>query len=368
VLDRPSFLRIFVEDERAVRWKIPDYGLSNGIALTCKAIYGWEFPRLFRGTPERLEDLDEVLPSSPTWIRQEGTKGFLLSKESFEGIYVASNLSWSEARQVYGVSHQVMVRAVQAYGEEFSDRLSVKKGRHISAGKRKPETFFPKEALVGLLDDGLSCNQIAARLGVGESVVSVDLHHHGIARNTVGSLSWLTVLSGEEMKALEVLNPAISVLPEDEQESFGVLVETYQRVISLSTRLKRAESALRSAVEQGSVERRHLTFSTNRAEMRLSRALIAAGIQHRRLLAFYKNWQADFAWPEGKLLVEVDGDWHRKDAATKGRDKRKEKKAKELGYRVLRFTTEDVYKRLPTVVRGIAEALGHELPESLRRR
>jgi very-short-patch-repair endonuclease len=110
----------------------------------------------------------------------------------------------------------------------------------------------------------------------------------------------------------------------------------------------------------------HLTFAENRSEMRLSRALTAVGIRHIRLFCFYKNWQADFAWPDQKLMVEVDGAFHQNCSATKERDKRKTRKAKALGFRILRVSTMDVETKLPTVVRAIAQALGHALPVSLQ--
>jgi very-short-patch-repair endonuclease len=365
VLDRSSFLKIFVEDTRAVRWKIPDYGLSNGIALTCKEVYGWEFPHLFRGSPERLPDLDEVLPTAPTWVRMSKTKGFLLSRESFEEIFVNSDLTQEEARREYGVSHQALIRAVKAY-PEFRAALLVKRGRLLSASKRQTESFFSKKVLVDLYDQGLSSRQAAERLGVGESIVLMDIHHHGLARSRSHILSWLNRLSDNEHAALTMLNGDMENLPEDPQGLFTVLVESYQRLVELSDRLKESNALLRTLVNRGEVERLHLTFAMNRAEIRLSRALIAAGIQHWRPFCLYKNWMADFGWPEEKLLVEVDGEYHRKCETTKARDRRKAKKAKELGYRTLRFSTEDIHRSLPTVVGQIAHELGHELPASLR--
>ena len=66
-------------------------------------------------------------------------------------------------------------------------------------------------------------------------------------------------------------------------------------------------------------------------------------------------------------MVEVDGgEWHRRCQKTKARDARKTKKAQELGYTVLRFTTDEVDRKLPTVIHKIAQELGHELPLSLQ--
>jgi very-short-patch-repair endonuclease len=331
----------------------------------CKAVYGWEYPHLFRGTPERLPDLDEILPDSPTWIRRPKSKGFVISRESFKEIFVNSDLTQDETRDKFGISHQALVCAVKEYPEFEQDMLR-KRGRLLSASKKAPEPFFAKITLVALSAEGLSLQEMAKRLRVGDSIVEMDLHHHGISRSSGHLLSWLDLLTDGEHEALVALNPAMRELPADFQEAFEVLVETYQRLIGLSDRLKLSGSTLRSLVHSKEVEREHLTFAVNRAEMRLSRALMAVGIRHRRLFCFWKNWQADFAWPDHKLMVEVDGEYHQKCETTKARDKRKTKKAKELVYRVIRVTKEDVERRLPTVMRKIAGALGHELPASFQ--
>lgn len=365
VLDRPSFLRIFVKDTRAVRWKIPDYGLSNGIALVCKAIYGWEFPHLFRGTPTKLPDLAEILPEFPTYVRRARSKGFVLSRESFQAAFVDSDLTQEEAKERFGIAHQSMIRAVKLY-REFSGQLKAKQARLISARKLSAEPFFPQEELERRLSAGMSVEEVAADLGVGSSLVLMDLRHHGIAQSSGNASHWLDSLSQPELDALSLVNPAMGALIGDAATDFPAMVETYQRLAELAALLKASWSTLKALQVRGELPKAALTFAANAQEMRLSRALTAAGIPHTRLLCFHKNWQADFAWPEKKLMVEVDGEFHRKCGTTKKRDARKARKAKQLGYRVLRFTTEQVDRELPTVVRRIAGALGCALPRSLR--
>jgi len=56
-----------------------------------------------------------------------------------------------------------------------------------------------------------------------------------------------------------------------------------------------------------------------------------------------RRWRADFAWPDQKILVEVDGGVYVQGRHTRGRgfeeDMRKLNAAAVLGYRVLRFST-----------------------------
>lgn len=364
VLDRPSFFKVFVGDERPVYKKLSVYGLTDGIVITCKAVYGWE-TNVFRGRSRRLRDLNEILPTTPTWVRRDKCKGFILSRESFKEIFVDSDLTQEEAKRTYGISHQAMIRAVKTYSE-FRDALAIKHGRHLSAAKRKEETFFPKSVLAMELSEGRSFQEIAAKFGVGESIILMDMYHHGVSANSHGTMSWMSRLTNNEYSALVALNPRVGDLPTDPKMAFTELVEAYQRLMQLAHSVKQSGSIMRALVERGTIERDHLTFSSNRAEMRLSRALTSVGIRHRRLFHFFKNWQADFAWPDQKLLVEVDGEWHQTCTATKARDRRKARKAKELGYRIVRFTTKQVDKNLPTVVRKIAAELGHKLPASLQ--
>jgi very-short-patch-repair endonuclease len=61
---------------------------------------------------------------------------------------------------------------------------------------------------------------------------------------------------------------------------------------------------------------------------------------------------ADFARTQTRLVIEVDGDTHSTDAEL-AHDRTRELYLKSCGWRVLRITNEDVYKRLDTVIEGI---------------
>jgi very-short-patch-repair endonuclease len=61
---------------------------------------------------------------------------------------------------------------------------------------------------------------------------------------------------------------------------------------------------------------------------------------------------ADFACVAANLVVEVDGDTHGADAAV-AYDRRRDAYMKEQGWRVLRVSNEDVFKRLDDVLDGI---------------
>ena len=81
----------------------------------------------------------------------------------------------------------------------------------------------------------------------------------------------------------------------------------------------------------------------------LAAARIAPAIpQYRFAMALGRKWTADFAWPDLKLLLEVDGGIFRRGGGAHShptsiiRDMAKQNDATLLGWRVLRFTTDEI--------------------------
>jgi len=79
----------------------------------------------------------------------------------------------------------------------------------------------------------------------------------------------------------------------------------------------------------------------------------AAGGFHFRKQHPIGPYIADFACTEARLVVEVDGDTHSTDAELE-HDRKRDMYLKAHGWRVLRVSNEDVYKRLDMVIEGIA--------------
>lgn len=70
--------------------------------------------------------------------------------------------------------------------------------------------------------------------------------------------------------------------------------------------------------------------------------------------------RADFCWPEARLVVEADGFAFHSDRAAYRRDRERLNQLESLGWRVLRFSWEDVVHRpdyVIALVRGCLEAL-----------
>ncbi|QPF84219.1 endonuclease domain-containing protein [Bradyrhizobium genosp. L] len=111
---------------------------------------------------------------------------------------------------------------------------------------------------------------------------------------------------------------------------------------------------------------KQLRRAMTRAETLLWRHLKAdrlAGLNFRRQVPT-GNYIADFVAHSSKLIVEVDGESH--DFAERVRyDERRDVWLESRGYRVLRFTNDDVLKNLEGVALAILEAAEQAAPLSL---
>ena len=111
---------------------------------------------------------------------------------------------------------------------------------------------------------------------------------------------------------------------------------------------------------------KQLRRTMTRAETLLWRHLKAdrlAGLNFRRQ-APIGNYIADFIAHSCKLIVEVDGESHDFEERIR-HDERRDTWLRSRGYRVLRFTNDDVTKNLEGVVLSIAEAAEQAAPLSL---
>ncbi|NEV02962.1 endonuclease domain-containing protein [Bradyrhizobium uaiense] len=111
---------------------------------------------------------------------------------------------------------------------------------------------------------------------------------------------------------------------------------------------------------------KQLRRTMTRAETLLWRHLKAdrlAGLNFRRQVPI-GSYVADFIAHSCKLVVEVDGESHDFEERIR-HDERRDAWLGSRGYRVLRFTNDDVMKSLEGVVLSIAEAAEQAAPLSL---
>ena len=65
-----------------------------------------------------------------------------------------------------------------------------------------------------------------------------------------------------------------------------------------------------------------------------------------------ENFIVDFYCPEEKLIIELDGEIH-KNATAEEKDRKRDKRLEELGFKVLRFENKMVFDFLPSVLKEI---------------
>lgn len=96
-------------------------------------------------------------------------------------------------------------------------------------------------------------------------------------------------------------------------------------------------------------------FAPTPSEERLWQALRAGrlGVRFRRQVVIGKCI-VDFACAEVRLVVEVDGGYHRQRRAA---DARRDEVLRRLGWRVVRVTSEEVMRAVEEVARRIAECV-----------
>jgi len=78
------------------------------------------------------------------------------------------------------------------------------------------------------------------------------------------------------------------------------------------------------------------------------------GVAFRRQVLICNRYIADFLAPSAKLVVEVDGGYHRQRVAA---DARRTRVLERLGFRVLRLDAELVVQQLPLALEAVREAL-----------
>ena len=102
--------------------------------------------------------------------------------------------------------------------------------------------------------------------------------------------------------------------------------------------------------------RRELRNNPTKVETILWKALRKSqldGKKFRRQQSI-ENFIVDFCCPSQKLIVEVDGEVHNNFINNEYDFKRTERFNK-LGYKVIRFTNEDIYKSLDLVIEAIKQ-------------
>lgn len=309
-------------------------------------------------------------PVSDTHIRLDvpvGGHRKALREDFFVEMVINRDLTRDQLKKLPNVTARDVSTSFAFYRDVYADELKERYHRQLSTRakgntngrKSSPSVVLSKKRLKDLLDDGRSIAHISRVFDVSEHYVKVNITYHGLSRNT-NKLPYrikdedLSVLGDLDYLAPGLVDAA-KTFYEKPHIFFIKLYEAFIRLSDVYGLVKKLANSHRYYVEVGKVPRDHIAWSFNTHELLLSRALLDNGIEHQRDRAFYKNYRADFII--GKLMVEVDGEWHSSDEKTITRDQKKEEIARIAGYKVIRFQTKDIEERMEWVIKEIKAAL-----------
>jgi very-short-patch-repair endonuclease len=235
-----------------------------------------------------------------------------------------------------------------------------------SRGKKKmPDVVLDREVLLQELQAGRKLCVIAQRLGVSEYYVSANMRYYALSRSCELPPR-MQHIELDIVEQLDVLSPGLLESAKnfynDPQKYCNQLYLAHCKVLELQLFIKQQAATWIRLKDSGHVERNHISFSTNIHEMRVSLALLHAGIPHMRNYPIGRYY-TDFWFPDSTLLLEIDGEFHKKDQATQVRDLAKTKYLESQGYQIVRFTTQQVEEDTPTIITSIKNLLSQFSPQ-----
>jgi very-short-patch-repair endonuclease len=216
-----------------------------------------------------------------------------------------------------------------------------------AAGRLPLPEGYPDAFHVAQLDMALSRTELLIALAIGQSFVPKGL------QSLVAAAKWL---AGEASAKVALIVPDAALLsPEFDRVSKELLLK-------VDTALPEAVSEELPAVTITSIRGR--PNPTSPGEMLLAREL-SKNVELSSLFNFNrivrsihaKEYRVDLVWPEGKLVVEVDGyTFHRSQFAF-GEDRHRDYELLISGYRVLRLTHDEIMKDTQRAVAKIRDSV-----------
>jgi very-short-patch-repair endonuclease len=175
----------------------------------------------------------------------------------------------------------------------------------------------------------------------------------------------LANIAGPTLAVMELLAPGveaaldIEAFHDDRMAFYRKAYLAYLALMEVAHNIQEhVADAYYGDVEEGRAPMSMVAFNRNMAEARLAAALIASGDT-----AHIRQWKVpgslravDFAWPEDKLFVEVDGSIHHNYPAAIQGDTAKNAWAAEHGWTVMRVDSVQTLKDPTTAVQRIREA------------
>jgi len=292
----------------------------------------------------------------------------VLREDIFVKYVIHKGLTREQLRKNFGVSYNTLNTSLEYYKDKYAAGLRrLKHERYALAmkgnqrgHKDRPATTLPREKLETMLKRGYGLYELATELKTSAWFVRENIRRYGLKMNKKLPYK-MQDIDLDFLQRLKALVPGIRDAAEnyynDPHRFFTQLHLCFVRLNELVWFVHSFKKPHAHFIAKGHIPRDHINWSSNRAEMRLSMGLLDAEIPHQREIVVAKKYIVDFLFPAERLIVEVDGAFHRRDTPTQRRDKRKTTALHRNGFRLLRVTDDEVYKNLPDVVQRVKQAL-----------
>ncbi len=295
----------------------------------------------------------------------------IIEESHFRKIYLEQKLTTSEIMAAYPAMSKHALNTSMSYYKQFyqEEMQAIRSGHHRNSmlGNKRGEgrkKHVPLSVLQDLLSRGYTLQRMADTLQLAPQTVSQRLVEYGLVRNQTVRQNLHLRKEVEKLQQLEQYAPGIveaamnsALNPEAFYEKLYLAFCEVQKLTWFVQGISGKPYSRLSEKERGNA--RHIAWTTNKAEITLSLALLQEGIPHERQYTYRKDgnsrWVADFFLPQWNLLVEVDGSMH-KLAHVKQADREKDEYMKKNNLKFLRLSSKTVMKDTASAIRSIREA------------
>jgi very-short-patch-repair endonuclease len=228
--------------------------------------------------------------------------------------------------------------------------------------------IFPQQEFLEIVRKGYGVWQIAKELGTSEFLVRRNLHFYSVKLSKKTAMSGVQAIRKLQMGELDKICPGLSEMPiESSQERQEFLLKAYRTYLKCLTDAWFLKdlclSHFRYATEKLKLPLEEISWSDRRHEVELAMELLNVKIPFYREYPIpnYGKRRADFAIVGTNLLIEIDGDYHKKPD-----DEKRDLDLVKMGYRVIRFPVLQVRHEMASVVKSIQSHISLPLPPSSR--
>lgn len=331
---------------------------------------------IIESSPLEVGDLSKIWQSetwqSPRILRVhpplKNGRTLVLDEETFVELVIRRKLSRTKIVEQYPkISSHIIDNSRILYQKKYLDALtSVKHYQYSMAlrgnthGKKsKPSILIPQDKLLPMINSGKKLSVIAKELHTSEYAVRTSVKFYGIDQS--GELPYsLQNIDTEYLNLLEIFVPGLLDAAKNYYDNPGAYYDKlylgYLNINQIIWFIKEQASGHRYYQQKKKIPKNHICWNSNQAEMILALALLDEHIQHIRQYNYFKNYQADFFFPQANLILEIQGTIH-KFPSIQLMDNQKKQMIEKLGINYMEVKAQEIFTNLPTVLNGLKAKL-----------